>query len=254
MKPSLLLTAVAIASLATGAAHAARHATGTLSLGAGYALQESAYADYDDDGQWLPLVRFESEHFFVDRGRAGFKLLDARPHRIGLVVGIGRNAWDPDDTGAFRAFDERHRSVDAGIEYRYRHPDGGQFTAGWMGDLSGKHEGYRLDLGYGHRFQATERFALVPGVTLTYLDSRYADYYYGVSSREAARVAGVPAYSTGAALNYGIGLNATYRLGANWSVSGGASVTWLDGDLEASPLVDDGTEGTLFFGLSYRVY
>ncbi|TCI02669.1 MipA/OmpV family protein [Corallincola luteus] len=225
----------------------------SLSIGAGFVLQNSAYADYDDDNRVIPLVKFENEHFFVDKDGAGYKLFENQQHRVGIAIGIGKEEWDPKNTNRFRTLDTRHRSIDAGVSYRFQDRIYGQFSAKLSTDISDDHNGIRADLGYGYPYPVTPELMLIPNIHLSYMDSDYANYYYGVSEEESAR-SGVSAYDTGSALKYGVGLAAAYRITEEWSVSAGANYSWLDSELEDSPLVDDDAESSVFMGVSYKFW
>ncbi|GAA5218655.1 MipA/OmpV family protein [Corallincola platygyrae] len=225
----------------------------TLSVGAGFVLQNSAYADYDDDNRFVPIIKFENEHFFADKGGLGYKLFDNKQHRIGVIVGVGKDEWDSGNTSRFRELDNRHRSIDAGLSYQFQDRQYGQFSASVMTDISDDHNGVTVDLGYGYPFPINEDLMLIPNISLTYMDSDYANYYYGISDKEAARTS-FDAYDTGSAMKYGVGIAANYKINDEWSLTGGASYTMLDSDIEDSPLIDDDKETSVFVGVSYKFW
>jgi outer membrane protein len=63
------------------------------------------------------------------------------------------------------------------------------------------------------------------------------DYYYGVRPGEATPDR--PAYEAGAGANLEFGVQATYRLNANWQLLGGVSVVQMSSAIRNSPVVED---------------
>lgn len=222
-----------------------------LSVGAGVAKSSSAYADYDDDAKPFPLVSYEGEHFFIGKDGAGAKLWQHDEHSFSVNLGVSQDEWDPSDSDRFPLFDERHRSILGGVAYQYRSKAYGQLGIKWMHDLGGDHHGSLTEIDYGYPIFLSKQLMLIPGASIKYMDSDYANYYYGISEKEAARDTSVSAYDTGSAFKYGVGLTASYRFTPQWKVVAGGSISWLDSDLEDSPMLDDDTETTVFTGVSY---
>jgi outer membrane protein len=81
-------------------------------------------------------------------------------------------------------------------------------------------------------------------------NARLNDYYYGVSSSEAA--ADRPAYQPGAGVNATVGLNARYDLTDRWHFLAGVSATLWSSGVRKSPIVEDRVRLAAFGGLAYE--
>lgn len=95
-----------------------------------------------------------------------------------------------------------------------------------------------------------ERGFVVPTMTLKHLGGSYADYYFGVSEREASPTRSQ--YQPGAALNTEVGLSFGYEILPQWLLQGGLSVEWLDDAISASPIIDREHVVTARLGLAYN--
>jgi len=95
-----------------------------------------------------------------------------------------------------------------------------------------------------------DRGFVVPAVTLKYLSSGYARYFFGVSEREAT--ADRPQYEPGAALNTEVGISFGYELSPQWLLQGGLDIEWLADGISASPIVDRERVVSARLGLAYN--
>lgn len=114
----------------------------------------------------------------------------------------------------------------------------------------GGHDGLTVELSAGSDASVTDRLFVSVEPFITYADDKYTESFYGVSPSQAARSATYSQYNTGSGFeNYGIELEAHYKITQNWSAFTSASYTKLLGDAKDSPIVDK--EG--FFGVSLGV-
>lgn len=221
-------------------------------IGAGVMLKNSAYGDYDDSAQAIPLITFDTTWFYADGGEFGFKPLDTGVHRIGTFLSVGEEMWDgsDNDNAAFDGFKDKDRAINLGISYRYK-ADWGVIRAQAFTDISSEYEGYGGNLGYAYPWKVTQSFTVIPSVKIKFMDSDYANYYYGISARDAATNAGVSAYDTGSATNIQLGIMTAYQVSQNWKLYAGVNYLALDSDIEDSPLLDDDNETSGILGAAY---
>lgn len=111
----------------------------------------------------------------------------------------------------------------------------------------GGHDGLTAELSAGVDASITDRLFVGVVPFITYGDEKYTESFYGVSASQAANSATYSQYDTdGGFENYGVELEANYKITQNWSAITSASYTRLLGDAKDSPIVDN--KG--FFGAS----
>ncbi|MDP2699767.1 MipA/OmpV family protein [Thalassospira sp.] len=116
----------------------------------------------------------------------------------------------------------------------------------------GGHDGFTAELSAGVDAPVTDRLFVGVGPFITYADKEYTRSFYGVSASQAANSATYSQYDAdGGFENYGIELEANYRITQNWSATTSASYTRLLGDAKDSPIVDNEGFFRVGVGLAY---
>ncbi|GAA5218654.1 MipA/OmpV family protein [Corallincola platygyrae] len=225
----------------------------SLEVGLGAQFRSTAYAGYDDSARAIPLLSFDTTWFYADGAEIGVKALDKGPHRIGIFVTISEEEWDAGDSDDFKAFDDKDRAFHVGASYRYK-AKWGVVKAKYFTDVSDEHEGNGGAISYAYPWKVSNKFMVIPSIKYKYLDEDYANYYYGISARDAATTAGVEAYDTGSASKITLGVMTRYAFTKQWAMYAGANYTMLDSDLEDSPLLDDDKETSFILGAAYKFW
>lgn len=111
-----------------------------------------------------------------------------------------------------------------------------------------RHDGVtgQLSLSYP---MSWSRGYLVPKIEAVYQDSKYTEYYYGISAAEATPTR--PQYSPGAAVNTEVKLVWGYELSDKWLLSGKISLEYLADEIRNSPIVDRKKIWSVNLGLAY---
>lgn len=221
---------------------------GSAGLGFVMRMETSPYVDGGHRTDLLPLYLYEGERFFLDAGRAGFKLRDHEGQRLDLFLGRRLEGFPEDKVPAVLAgMDARNTSVDLGFAWHYRQRRGA-LRATLTYDVGGASDGAELVLAYSRDWHRG-RWLLRPELSLAWRNGRLNDYYHGVRPHEATATR--PAYAPGSGLNTSLGLFASYRMLDNWRLLGGVSVTSLDRDVRNSPIVADRLQVAGFIGAAY---
>lgn len=220
---------------------------GTTALGAGLRIPEAPYARAEDQRDLVPLYLYEGRTAFVHGTSIGAHVW----RNDGLTVDVlGRyRFWelDPEGHEQLAGIRERHQTVDAGVALALDR-SWGRFRAEWLTDLLDRHEGDELKLSYRYGLGLGD-WSLSPYVELSFLDDGLSNYYFGVREDESAE--GRPQYLPGRSVNFGYGINTSYRLGADMEIFANLGVTELDSGLFESPLVDEALETSAFVGGNY---
>jgi outer membrane protein len=228
-------------------------AAGDTELGIGAQFRSTAYRNYDDVTRVVPIFKFDTTWFYGDGGELGFKAFDKGPHRIGVFLSMTEEEWVTDDNNhtPFKRFEDKDRGINLGASYRFK-ASWGVVRAQYFADISDESDGTGATLSYAYPWVINPKLAIVPSVKLKYMDDDYANYYYGISQRDAATTGGLYSpYDTGSATNIEVGISAAYQLADQWKLFAGVNYTALDSDIEDSPLLEDDNETTALIGAAY---
>ncbi len=219
--------------------------SGDWSLGAGFRYGTFPYVGEDTENDFLPLITYSGEHFFIDGTRTGFHLYNSENWLIGTYAAYRFGGFNEEDSKELDGMDR-----DDGIDGRFaitRKTNFGNFTLDAGTDISDKSEGWDAQLRWGKRF-ASGDFLYRPWIGLTYEDQNLANYYYGVKSSEAT--AERPAYETNSAQEWSYGIDTSYRLAQHQYVGLNLQYSQLDTTKLDSPIVDE--NGVFHVFLNYR--
>lgn len=126
--------------------------------------------------------------------------------------------------------------------------------ADFLADVSDTHDGMLAQGNVGYRWRHSKSLVLTPSAFLTYADGDYMATYFGVDSKNVG-TSKLPNYSVGKGFkDYGAKVVAHYTPWQNWGVMGILSYSSLIDDAKDSPVVKEGDDAQMFFGLmgTYR--
>ncbi|MBB2487506.1 MipA/OmpV family protein [Mitsuaria sp. WAJ17] len=217
-------------------------------LGLAVMPETRAYRDFDNKTEVWPILTFENRWVRVLGPGLEFKLGRTGPLSYGLTVGYARDGYKASDSPFLAGMDKRQASAWIGGRLGLQT---GQvsLSADWSGDMSSHSKGQKLRLGAEHRIALGE-FGLAPRLTVTWLDSKYVDYYYGVKTSEVR--ADRAAYLAGSTVNTELGLRLDYRIAPQQMLFADLGVTALGSAIKRSPLVDRSTLPEVRLGYLYR--
>jgi outer membrane protein len=219
--------------------------TGDWSLGTGFRYGTFPYVGEDTEEDFLPLITYSGEHFFIDGTRTGFHLYNTEDWLVGTYVAYRFGGFNEEDSKELDGMDR-----DDGVDARFaitRKTSFGDFTLDTGADIRDKSNGWDAQLRWGKTLRSGD-FLYRPWIGLTYEDQNLANYYYGVKSSEAT--AERPAYETDSALEWSYGIDTSYRLSQHHYVGLNLQYTQLDSTKLDSPTVDE--NGVFHSFLSYR--
>jgi outer membrane protein len=221
---------------------------GSAGLGAIERLAYTPYRGATVSRDLVPLYMYEGKQFYLHATRAGLKLSERRDHDLEVFIDYRFEGFPSDQTPAIlQGMDRRNAGIDVGAAYRKREP-WGKLDAEILHDANNLSHGTEMRLGYSLDLQSG-RFHLRPSVALAHRNASLNNYYYGVGAAQAR--ADRPAYLPGSGVDYTLGLFAYYEMSLRWRLLGGVGVTWLDGGVRRSPLVDDKVAPNAMIGAAY---
>jgi outer membrane protein len=224
-------------------------------LGVAGLSQQQSYAGIDRNNIAIPLIYFENRWVelmgpWLDIKLPGFEWGEDQELKFAIRTQLfGFDGYKAKDAPILSGMAERKSGIFAGPSFKWSNPIVDVFGE-WQFDAAGNSKGQRMSLGIERQFHFGDRFMLTPGITASWLDDKYANYYYGVRSTEAR--AGRPAYSAGSTVNTEFSLRADYFFDQRQAVFLQAGYTALGSKLEDSPLTDRSGETMVLFGYLYR--
>jgi outer membrane scaffolding protein for murein synthesis (MipA/OmpV family) len=225
---------------------------GTPGIGGGARLNATPYAGVGAVQDLVPLYLYEGRWVFAHGTSVGVHAFRNDLVSFDVLARYRFQRLDPEDEQfddpLFQGLDERRQTVDGGVALGFR-GGWGEVKLDWVTDLGGHHEGDELGLGYRYSFERG-RWNLSPFAAVTRQSRELVRYYFGVSTDEAT--AERPAYAPGAALNYGLGINTSYRWRRHMLFFVNAAWWNLDTEIGDSPLTDRRRSLTTAFGLAFH--
>jgi outer membrane protein len=223
-----------------------------VSVGLGYVYQDTAYADYNNQHAWAPLINVEDKDFYVRVNQAGYYLMNDNKSQLSVVVLTNTDRWMGNRTQDYKNLDNRDASVLGGLQYRLETADG-IFNSLIASDMSGNSNGYYGDFSYAHPMKITNQLSVSPTVGVQWLNDDYADYYYGVDENDVADANGpLTAKSVGTSVRPYLTLKAEYEIDSKWNMTLAHNIQKLSGSLGDSSLVSKSTNSVTTLGLNYK--
>ncbi|GLI56203.1 membrane protein [Propionigenium maris DSM 9537] len=228
-------------------------------LGLGAAAVTSPYQGVGTVGTPLPFINLTYGDFYLKTGDVNYSLLS-----------IGYNFWK-DDTWTLSAyvnplggFDVDRSEMDDGYnnldrrEYQFEGGLKAVAKTGWHDMRVQFHgtygeEGGHLGTAVFRPFEVNDKLTLTPRVSLTYFESDYVDYYFGVSQSEANRNSKIDKkYSPDGAYSAAFDLGASYALRDHITLTGFAGVEKLSSEIDDSPIVEEDVLYRVGVGFAYK--
>jgi outer membrane scaffolding protein for murein synthesis (MipA/OmpV family) len=217
-------------------------------IGLGGGIQTQPYAGVDRKAQALPILFFENRYVRVIGPGVDLKLPDAGPVSFALRARYSGEGYAEDDSPLLAGMGSRHGGVWLGASARW-HNDIAQVFSEVSGDASGHSKGLQARVGIEKAFRFG-RFNLTPSLSATWYDSKYVDYYYGVTSAEA--LATRAQYDGRATVNTELSLRSRYMLSPQSAITLDVGVTRLGSGIRGSSLVDRSSTAKVGMGYLYR--
>jgi len=197
----------------------------------------------------LPIINGNyGDRFYINALQAGVWLLDSDDKRLRFGLATqARFGWDADDGRLTRGMKDRDFTFDLGPALRWQ-TDYGTFNAQWGFDVGGASNGQNFELQYIKSLIRSSAFRLNASASMTWNNSQFNDYYFGVSASEST--AQRPAYKAGSGTEARIGLNGAYAVGNDSFLLFGAALTRLSNAQADSPIAETRMQPFAYFGYS----
>lgn len=226
------------------------HAEDRFSLGAGVAVVENPYKQYDNDFWPVPVVNYEGDNFWFRGLGAGYYLWNDQTDKLSVMAYYLPQYFKPGDSDnrQLRRLDKRKSTMMAGFSYTH-FTQYGFLRTSLAGDTLDNNNGILWDIAWLYRY-TNGGLTLTPGIGAEWNSDNMNEYYYGVSRKESRR-SGLDDYDPEDGWNPYVELTASYQLTDSWTVYGTGRYTHLSDEIKDSPMVDKSWSGLLSAGVTY---
>jgi outer membrane scaffolding protein for murein synthesis (MipA/OmpV family) len=247
--------ACGIALLASiSAAHAQENDEGAdanhIAVGVGLLLQKSPFNSSEVQALPLPMISVKQGAFYVETAEAGIRLNDTFGS-VSPSIGLFVAARSPSGQ------DREKLTADAGGRISLA-TKFGTLSGEIRHDISGKFDGCEMGLRYSYPI-STGKLTITPSVQASWLDRKTANYMYGVTSAQRAKMIEkkrsviLPvAPITEDAHNLGADISMALQLSDRLMLIGIVGGTYLDKSIHRSPAIDQKWDAQAVMGISYR--
>jgi len=237
------------------------------SLGTMVGHGSKLYKVEKDKLNYIPFISLESEDLYIRGTEFGYK------HRLnsrlvltgfsqlfggiqlqGVGGAIGAVQLDNSDMeDGYKGINDRDTQVEIGLKLGY---DTEFNDIKLLGELRGGKRGGAGKISAIRSYKITNKFFIVPQISLSLLDKNMVDYYFGISEGEVNDPRNTKinkAYNINKfAYASAIGASTSYNFTPKWSVFGLAELQYVSDEIGDSPIVDNRVNYFVSLGIKYN--
>ncbi|ENM5777715.1 MipA/OmpV family protein [Vibrio mimicus] len=206
----------------------------------------------DQDKSYGALLNFgyHGEDFNADLAGINYRFFGQTGDILNLstyLTGSGLS-YDQDSAKSVKGMDKRNATVDLGVNADIALGDGTVSTY-FQHDIFNEHKGYKTGVNYFHIVELGS-VDFVPFAGISYQNSDYNNYYFGVKNKEAT--AQRKAYRAGGDFSYNLGYKLVYPINDRWEVTQTSTYTRLGSDIAHSPIVESANQWLVGATVAYH--
>ncbi|HGH6025760.1 TPA: outer membrane protein OmpV [Vibrio mimicus] len=206
----------------------------------------------DQDKSYGALLNFgyHGEDFNADLAGINYRFFGQTGDIVNLstyLTGSGLS-YDQDSAKSVKGMDKRNATVDLGVNADIALGDGTVSTY-FQHDIFNEHKGYKTGVNYFHIVELGS-VDFVPFAGISYQNSDYNNYYFGVKDKEAT--AQRKAYRAGGDFSYNLGYKLVYPINDRWEVTQTSTYTRLGSDIAHSPIVESANQWLVGATVAYH--
>ncbi|ENM5841656.1 MipA/OmpV family protein [Vibrio mimicus] len=206
----------------------------------------------DQDKSYGALLNFgyHGEDFNADLAGINYRFFGQTGDILNLstyLTGSGLS-YDQDSAKSVKGMDKRNATVDLGVNADIALGDGTVSTY-FQHDIFNEHKGYKTGVNYFHIVELGS-VDFVPFAGVSYQNSDYNNYYFGVKDKEAT--AQRKAYRAGGDFSYNLGYKLVYPINDRWEVTQTSTYTRLGSDIAHSPIVESANQWLVGATVAYH--
>jgi outer membrane protein len=237
------------------------------SLGAMAGYSSNLYQVEKDEVSYIPFITLERENLYIRGTEFGYKhRLNSRFVLTGFsqlfggikLQGVGGALGavqlnNSDMKDGYKGINDRDTQVEVGLRLGY---DTKFKKVKLLGELRGGERGNSGKISAMRPFRITNKFMIIPQISLSLLDKNMADYYFSVDEDEVNdsrstklnEVYEIDKFAYASA----VGVSTSYKFTSKWSVFGLAELQYVSDEIGDSPIVDNRANYFVSLGIKYN--
>jgi outer membrane protein len=212
-------------------------------------VNSSLYQDVGEQYYALPLVIVESERFYLQGTRGGYRFFqDDEGQSLAFEIRYTFDGYQSDDRDALAGMADRDSAWEAGLSYETSMM-GGLVETKLMKDISNTHNGYSAQLDYERSLWIDNRLMVSWYTGSEYWNSKKTTYYFGVTPQEA--ISTRPDYTTDESYSLYLGSNIHKRINDKITFIVNVEYLWMSDAINDSPLTTRQDQWSAYAGVFY---
>ena len=222
-----------------------------LQIGLAAVNSQSIYLGGSSQSRVFPAIDYQYKRFYVQAGDIGFNLIDDKNWE--LDFGLGVNLVGDTDRGDSRLLQDLPNlsfPVNTFVSAQYKSKIG-LFKIKHNHEINNKHNGSSTSLSYSAPI-FYKRWLIMPQLSYEHHTEEVVNYFFGVSPIDAT--VDIPAYQTGSAHSYQLGVLGLFEINDQWSFVGNIQNEYYSDEINNSPIVEDDQRLSVFAGFLYKIF
>ncbi len=208
-----------------------------LTLGLGVNYSDEGYVEYDSEFLPMPLISYESKYVSIDGTSIAGNIVNNKKHLLSAIVSYDEMSFDPDNArGVYKYLGERKGSILAGGAYTFTWSEMIPISIEVQTDIANRHNGTKAEAAISAPV-SVGKILVIPTTGVEWRSDKYNQYYYGVSSAEAAKT-GLAAYHPEQSIQPFIDVACIYSFTENWAIMANLLTKYNVDEIYDSPMVD----------------
>jgi outer membrane protein len=220
-----------------------------LSLGLASFYKESIYRQNSSRVVVFPNIDLDYYGLYIKGTQLGYNIDLGDGVHLSPTLTYKFDGYD-NDGDYLDGMDKRKDAIYGGARLSYSF-EGHTLYGSYSHDISGVNNGGFSTLGYRY-FHLSYPYAFSPGLSASYSDERYSDYYYGVKRSEA--LSGRPYYDPGSTTNATASMLGMYHINKKAYIFGLVNYDLYEDSIKDSPIVNKRGAFGVAIGFAYKIY
>jgi len=219
------------------------------SVGAATIVSSSPYVDRSPRYFAIPIITYQGDNLTVMGPQATYSVYKTGHLNFSLGLKVNFDGYNEDDSDYFDGLKDRKLTLEGGLEVQYNFRPKWNLKFDAYHDLLGVSNGLRSNLSVSRSF-GPYKWKLTPSIGLRFENQNYVDYYFGVDEKDST--ADRAEYHPDFSINPYVGCTWMHFWGQNWVSMVNVTGTYLDKEIQDSPLIEDDFSLSIILAFAYR--
>jgi outer membrane protein len=220
----------------------------TFEAGLGVVSINNSYRGLPTETLAFPLIAYQNGNFAIEGAEVSYSICDCQGFSIRSHLKPGFDFLDASKSSdaQIRALADRKISILAGLTVSKLYKFGG-LSISIDSDVSGNSEGLIIEASLSKPMALSERITFVPSLAFAAINSRYANYYFGLKNMQD----NLPDYIVGNSSRLTFSSTFLYKHSDKLSFQTSLSASRMSDEIASSPIVASANSQAFIVGAKY---